>query len=123
LQLGEGAATHHIALAHPPLPTPPKACGHLSHGDLQSCKVDHSSVALIGFLVSGGDPPECFEAAEEVLDEVPPAISVKVAFDLLLSVRFGRDHRYSASFVQLGSQPVCVESLVSKEHIEFDVLD
>lgn len=100
-----------------------KSCGHLSHSNLQSCDVDHSSVALISFLVSGGDPLECFEAAEEVLDEVPPAISVQVAFDLLLSVRFGRDHRNSASFVQLGSQPVCVESLVSEENIEFNVLD
>jgi hypothetical protein len=60
--------------------------GHLAHGDLQSRAVDHSSVALISLFVSGGDPPECSEAVEEVLDEVPLAKSVKVAFDLLLWV-------------------------------------
>lgn len=100
-----------------------KACGHLAHSDLQGCEVDHGSVALISFFVAGGDPSECFEAAEEVLDKVPPAIGVEVAIDLLLSVRFGRDHRYRASFAQLSPQPVNIEGLVPKEHIEFDVLD
>jgi hypothetical protein len=52
-----------------------------------------------------------------------PAVGVEVAVDLLLPVRFGRDHRYRASFVHFGSQPVGVESLVPEEHIEFDVLD
>jgi len=100
-----------------------KACGHLAHGDLQGCEVDHGTVALISFLVSGGDPPECFEAAEEVFDEVSPAISMEVASYFLLSVRFGRDHRCRASLVQLGTQPVSVKRLVAEEHAEFDVVD
>lgn len=100
-----------------------KACGHLAHSDLQGRKVDHGAVALISFLVSGSDAPECFEATEEVLDEVPPAIGMEVAVDFLLPVRFGRDHHYSAPFVQFGTQPISVERLVAEEHIEFDVLD
>lgn len=48
---------------------------------------------------------------------------MEVAVDLLLPVRFGRDYRYSPSFVQLGTQPVGVEGLVTEEHIEFHVVD
>ena len=100
-----------------------KACGHLAHGDLQGREVDHGTVALISFFVSGGDPSECFEAAEKVLDEVPPTINMEVAVDLLLSVRFGRYHRYCASLVQFGPQPVSVKRLVAEEHAEFHVAD
>jgi len=48
---------------------------------------------------------------------------MEVAIDLLSAVRLGRDHHYGASFVQFGTQPVSVEGLVAKEHVEFDVLD
>ena len=100
-----------------------KACGHLSYGNLQRRDIDHGSVALVSFLIAGGDAPECFELAEEVFHEVSPAVGVEVAVDLLLPVRFGRDYRYRASCVEFSSQPVGVERLVSKEPIEFDILD
>jgi hypothetical protein len=100
-----------------------KACGHLAHSDFQGGEVDHGSVALIGFLVSGGDPAKCFEAAEEVLHEMPPAISMEITVNFLLPVRFGRDHRYRTSIVELRTQPVSVEGLVAEEHAELDVLD
>ncbi len=76
-----------------------KACGHLAHCDFQCREVDHGAIALVCFLVSCSDTPECFQAAEEVLDQVPPAIGMEVAIDLLFPVRFGRDHHYGASFV------------------------
>lgn len=63
-----------------------KVCGHLTHRDFQSSEIDHGSVALIGFLVAGGDAPECFEAAEEILDEVSPTVGVEVAVDFSLPV-------------------------------------
>lgn len=57
---------------------------------------------MIRFVVSGGDPPECLEIAEEVLDEVSPSVGVEIAVDLLLAVRFGRDHGNGASIVDFG---------------------
>lgn len=100
-----------------------KACGHLAHSDFQGGEVDHGSVALIGFLVSGGDPAKCFEAAEEVFHEMPPAISMEVTVDVLLPVRFWRDHRYRTSIVEFRTQPVSVEGLVAEQHTEFDVFN
>lgn len=93
------------------------------HSDFQGGEVDHGSIALIGFLVPSSDPAKCFEAAEEVFHEMPPAISMEVTVDFLLSVRFGRDHRDGASFVQFRTQPVGIERLVAEEHAEFHVRD
>ena len=60
---------------------------------------------------------------KKFFDEVPPAIRVEVAVDLLLPARFGRDHRYRASLAKFGTQPVSVKRLISKEHAEFHVVD
>ena len=63
-----------------------KACGHLPQSNSERGKIDHCSVALIGLFIAGSDTPECFEIAEEVFDEVPPAVGMEVAVDLPFSV-------------------------------------
>jgi len=100
-----------------------KACGHLSQGNFDGGQIDHCSVALISLFVAGGDASECFEIAEEVFDEVPPAVGMKIAVDLAFAVRFGRDHGDGAPVVQFRSEPVSIEGLIAQEHIEFHALD
>ena len=78
-----------------------KACGHLPQSNSERGKIDHCSVALIGLFIAGSDTPECFEIAEEVFDEVPPAVGMEVAVDLPFAVRFGRDDGHGAPVVEL----------------------
>ena len=63
-----------------------KACGHLAKGNFARGKIDHCSVALICLFVASSDAPECFEIAEEVFDEMPPAVGMEIAIDLPFSV-------------------------------------
>ena len=100
-----------------------KVCGHLAKGDFDGGQINHRAVALICFFVARGDSPECFEIAEEVFDEVPPAVGVEVTVDRSFTVRFGRDHSNGAPVVELRPEPVGVKGLVAQEHAEFHALD
>ena len=85
--------------------------------------MDHGGEARVGLVVSGGDSAEGFEAAEEILDEMAPAIHVEVARDGMSAVGFGRDDRGCAPVGQFGAQPIDIEGLVAEERGEVDVLD
>jgi hypothetical protein len=78
---------------------------------------------MVGFFVSRGDPTERLQAAEEVFNEVPPAVGMEIAVYLSHSVGFWRDNGNSASLVQLCTQPVGIERFVTQKHVEFQILD
>src|SRR5215203_3337172 len=54
-----------------------KACGHSFEGHEAGGEIDHGLKALIGLVVARGDAAELLQGAEEVLDEMPPAIHRK----------------------------------------------
>lgn len=85
--------------------------------------MDHSAEALIGLVVARGNAPERFETAEEVFDEMAPAVHVEVAGDGLRPMGLGRDDCRRAPLVQFGAQPINIEGLVGQQRGEIEVLD
>ena len=85
--------------------------------------MDHGTEAVIGLVVARGNAPEFFELAEEVFDEMAPAIHVKVARDGARSVGLGRDHGCRAALIEFGTQPIHVEGPVGQQRREIEVLD
>ena len=76
--------------------------------------MDHGGEAFIGFVVACGDAAECLDVAEEVFDEVAPAVDLEIARDGLCAVGFGRDDRDRAAIVQQGAQRIDVEGLSAR---------
>src|SRR5580692_8674028 len=85
--------------------------------------MDHRREAFIGFLVACGHSTELFEVAEEIFDEMAPAVHMIVARDGLGAIGFWRNDRHGAAFVQRGAQPIGVEGFVGKQRVEVDILD
>jgi hypothetical protein len=85
--------------------------------------MNHGREAFIGFVVAGGNSAECFDATEEVLDEMTPAIHLEVAGGGSGAIGFGWDNRKRASVVEFDTQPIDIEGLVGEECLEIDVLD
>jgi hypothetical protein len=71
-------------------------------------------------LVSGGDAAEFFELAEEIFDQMPPLVRLEVARDGGDPVDFEWYHGDRASIVQVGADPVAVESLVRQKRAEIE---
>ena len=85
--------------------------------------MDIGCEALIGFIVSGCEPTKVLEGAEEVFDEMTPAVHGEIARDVRLAVRLGRDHGEGAARVEFAAKPVIVEALVSDQRTDFDAVE
>ncbi len=78
---------------------------------------------MIGLVVSSGDPAAVLDGAEEVFDEVTPAIHSEIARNFPLSVGFGRDHGESAALVKRAAKPIVVEALLADQCVDFDAVE
>ena len=82
--------------------------------------MDSRGEAGISLVIAGGDAPELFVLAEEVLDQMTPLVHREVAGDRADAVGLGRDDGQSSSVVQVGANPVDVEGLGGDESAELD---
>ncbi len=85
--------------------------------------MDHCGEVGVGFVVARGDAAELFEIAEEVLDQMAPAVHREVAGDGAHPVGFGRDDRQDAPVIEFGSQPIVVEAFVGEQSVEVEAGD
>src|SRR5215210_1553766 len=85
--------------------------------------MDHGAEAVIGFVVARSDAPEFFELAEEVFDEMTPAIHRIVAHGLVRSIGLGRDDGGGPARVQFGPQPIHIEGPVGQQRGQIEILD
>src|SRR5919109_3633304 len=99
-----------------------RACGHSSQGDGGAGEIDQGGKAFICFLVARGDAPKLLQGTEEVFEEMTPFVHLEVAWDGLFSAGFGRDDRLRPTLVQVQSQGVVVEGLVSEQSAEIQAL-
>ena len=83
-----------------------RVCGHSFEGEECADEMDGGGEADVGFVIAGGDATELLEIAEEVLDQVAPAIDREVAGDRADAVGLGRDDGRRPSVVQVGADPV-----------------
>ena len=77
--------------------------------------MDRGGEALVGLVVTGGDPAKALEGAEEVFDEMTPAVHREVASDVAFATRLGRNHREDAALVEFAAKPIIVEALVADQ--------
>ena len=103
--------------------TQARVCGHSLEGEECADEMDGGGEADVGFVIAGGDATELLGIAEEVLDQVAPAIDREVAGDRADAVGLGRDDGRRPSVVQVGADPVDVESLVGDQGVELDTGD
>lgn len=85
--------------------------------------MDGRGEATVGLIIAGGDAPELLEIAEEVLDQVTPAVHREVAGDRADAVGLGRDNRQRSPIVEVGADPVDVEGLVGDQGLELEAGD
>ncbi len=78
---------------------------------------------MIGLVVAGGDPAKVLDGAEEVFDEVTPAIHREVARDVGLAIGLGRNHGEGAAFVEFAAKPIIVEALVADQRADGDAIE
>src|SRR5215217_4448774 len=83
-----------------------KACGHSFEGHEAGGEIDHGLKALIGLVIASGDAAELLQGAEEVLDEVTPAIHRKVTRNVPRAIGLGRDNRGRATGIELLAQRI-----------------
>lgn len=88
-----------------------------------SAQEDECGKAFVGLVVSRRDSPELFEIAEEVFDEMPPAIHGEVACNGLLSIRLWRDDDFRFGFLKQVAQVIVVEALVGQKCLHIDAVD
>lgn len=86
-------------------------------------EVDHRLEASVRLVTSHCYAFEFLQLAEEILDQVAPFIDVLVDIDGLGTPLMLRDDDLRPAFVQVFDDPVGIESLVSNQAAEFDVLD
>jgi hypothetical protein len=85
--------------------------------------MNHCRETRVSFLVSRSDTAELFEFAEEIFNEMAPAVHVEVTFDGLGPVGFRRDDDHGAAVVQFGAQPIHIEGFVGEQSFKVDALD
>ena len=85
--------------------------------------MEGSAEAGVRLVVAGCYPAKLLEIAEEVLNQMPPAVHGEVAWDMGGAVRLGRNDGQRPPFIEFRPDPVDVESLVGQEGIEFDAGD
>jgi hypothetical protein len=88
-----------------------------------SAQEDECGKAFVGLVVSRRDSPELFEIAEEVFDEMPPAIHGEVACNGLLSIRLWRDDDFRFGFLKQVAQVIVVEAFVGQKCLHIDAVD
>jgi hypothetical protein len=88
-----------------------------------SAQEDECGKAFVGLVVSRRDSPELFEIAEEVFDEMAPAIHGEVACNGLLSIRLWRDDDFRFGFLKQVAQVIVVEALVGQKCLHIDAVD
>ncbi len=87
------------------------------------CRVDHGSIALIGFVAARGDTLELLELAEEILDQVTPFVHLLIDLNRLFSLRALGDHDFGPALVQGVDDPIAVKRLIGQQGLEIDPLD
>jgi hypothetical protein len=85
--------------------------------------MNHCRETRVSFLVSCSDTAELFEFAEEIFNEMAPAVHVEVTFDGLGPIGFRRDDGNGAAVVQFGAQPIHIEGFVGEQSLKVDALD
>src|SRR5260370_36988163 len=85
------------------------ACWHSSERDCGPNEMDHGGEALVGFLVARGHAAERLDFAEEMFDQMTPAVHMEITGDELLAGGFGRNDGNGDPFVQFGPQPINFE--------------
>jgi hypothetical protein len=100
-----------------------KACGQSFEGHEAGGEIDHGLKALIGLVIASGDAAELLQGAEEVLDEMPPAIHRKVTRNLARTIGFGRDDSGRTTGIQFLAQRIIVEALVSNQSPDLDPIE
>lgn len=75
---------------------------------------DKGFEALICLVVTGCDASELFKIAEEVLDEMPPAIHGEITMDEVFAIRFRRYDGLDFCFAEHLTQTIVVEPLVGQ---------
>ena len=83
--------------------------------------MDGGGAAGVSLVVAGGAGSELLDGAEEVLDQMTPAVHREVASDRAGAVGLGRDDGQCPSVVQVGADPV--EGLVGDDGAELDAGD
>lgn len=86
-------------------------------------KEDECGEAFIRLVVTCCDASELFEIAEEILDEMAPAIHGEVTWDGVLAIRFRRDDGLGFRFAEQFTQSIVVESLVGQQRLHVDAVD
>ncbi len=79
--------------------------------------------AFICLVVTGCDASELFEIAEEVLDEMPPAIHGDITRDEVFAIRFRRDDGLGLRFAEYLTQTIVVKTLVGQQRLHVDAFD
>lgn len=100
-----------------------KACLQSAACEEARDEIEKAGKAGIGLFVAGCDAPECLEGTEEVLDQMAPFVHFGVMGDTPGTIGFGRNDRYSAAFIEVGTQPVVVESLVNDQRRKIETGD
>src|SRR6516164_5694671 len=100
-----------------------KACLQSPVGEESRDEIDESRKAGIGLFVASCDAAECLEGTEEVLDQMAPFVHFGVMGDAPGAIGFGRNDRCSATFIEVGAQPVIVESLVADQRRKIETGD
>lgn len=75
----------------------------------------------MGFVVTGGHAAELLDLAEEVFDQMTPLVHLEIARDRGDPVGFGRDHGGRTPIVQIGANPVAVESFVGQKCAKIEI--
>lgn len=84
---------------------------------------DECGEAFICFVIPCCDASELFEIAEEVLDEMPPAIHGEITRNEVLAIRFRRNDGLDFLFAEQLAQTIVVESLVGQQRLHVDAFD
>ena len=100
-----------------------KACGHSFEGHEAGSEIDHGLKALISLVVAGGDAAALLQVAEEVLDEVTPAVHREVTRNLARAIGFGRDDGGRATGIQVLTQRIIIEALVGNQSANLDPVE
>ena len=100
-----------------------KVCLQLPDCEESRDEIEEPGKTSVGFFIAGCNPPECLEMAEEVLDQMAPFVHFGIMRDSAGPVGLGRDDRCSAAFIEVGAQPVVVESLVADERLKIETGD
>lgn len=73
---------------------------------------------MLGFVVSGGDPPPVLKFAEQALDEITPSVFRAIVRDGYAAIAFGGDTRLDAGCGKFRLDGIGVVTLVGKQCLD-----